>query len=250
MAKVQRSKSKSTKKKKPKAKLKPSRIDIELPTDLEEPSGAFEDFNLLVHGEKKIGKTSLALQGGKVLLLQHDPKQRAYPRMEIPLRSWREFRHTLKLLQKQITKKKYPYDRVVVDGADVWYQNCMEYVCKLLGITHPEDMGWGKAWAAVRGEFSECLRDLLDLPCGVWFLCHSTWKEVTDEDGDKAEKLLPRLGSQAEEILNGMVDGWFCYDYRKRSRVLILEGDQYTGAGQRMDYPGLNISEILKRGNL
>jgi len=210
--------------------------DLVLPTEFVEPSGELKDFSLLVHGEKKVGKTTLSLQGGRVLLLQFDPPQKAYRRLEIVVKEWGHFLAILKKLEEQGNRLTGMYDRIVIDGADIWFQQCQAYVCKQLGIKHPQDEDFGVAWSALRQEFSLGVDRILKLPRGVWFLCHSIWKEIKSRSGIKQERLLPRLSGMAEEILNGKVDGWFAYDFEGDERILILRADQKTGAGHRMDF--------------
>lgn len=208
------------------------KIEIELPTEYEMPDVNLRDFSLLIHGEKKIGKTTLAMQGGRVLVLQFDPSQRCYKRLEVVLHSWQEFLAVLKKLEKAPANM---YDRIVIDGTEIWYGMCQKFVCENLGIEHPGDEDFGKGWQALRDAFTTAVTRTLHLPYGVWFLAHSQWKEVKNRHGKKTDKLVPRLPSQAEEVLNGRVDGWFAYDYEAGDRVLILMGDEMTGAGHRMD---------------
>lgn len=225
----------STKKKKVRKPPK-KKIGVVLPTEYEEPVDDINRYSFLIHGEKKIGKTSLSLQGGKVLLLQNDPPQLAYRRLELVTSTWELFRKALRELEKLAKKpKRFPYDRIVVDGADTWYKRCQHWVCEERGIQHPEDEGWGRGWDALRQEFDQAVTRLLSLPCGVWFLCHSTWKEIETRRGDKIEKLVPKLTSMGEEILNGKVDAWLAYDFDGNRRVLFLQGDERTGAGHRLD---------------
>jgi hypothetical protein len=219
--------------------MKTHRPEIVLPTRVNKPSDDFTDYRFLIHGEKKIGKTTLANGGGQVLFLQNDPPQRAYAVMEIPITCWSESEEALRLLEKKAAKKDYPYRRVVVDGTDSWYKRCQKHVCQKLCIQHPQDEAYGKAWDEIRWTFTDAVDRLLRLPGGCWFLCHSAWKEVENRDGEKFNKLLPVLPRAAEEIINGKVDGWFAMDWIGDQRVLMVEGDERVGAGHRLDDPVL-----------
>lgn len=215
--------------------IKRKKDQVHLPTKLKEPAGDFDDYSVLVTGEKKIGKTSLAIQEPQTLLLQCDPPQRAYRRMETVLHNWRESRDALKQLTERARADRFPWRRICLDGADTWYQMCLVQTCLDRGIEYPEDEEWGRGWNALRQEFTKAVNQLLRLPCGVWFLCHAVWQEVKGEDGKKFDRLSPRLPGMAEEILNGRVDIWIAYDYHHRDRVLILQGSQRYGAGHRLD---------------
>ena len=223
-----------------KRRIRQAGLKVSLPTAYEEPGGTLDEFSFLIHGEKKIGKTTLALESGnskdKVLVLQCDPPQRAYRRLEILVPDWRTFLAALKRLEAAVELGKYPYCRVVVDRVDLLYRHCFQHVCDANGMEHPQDAAWGRGYDAIRKEFSGAMGRLLRLPGGRWFLCHSAWRDIETRDGDETTKLLPSLPKQAEEILNGQVDCWFAYDYTRRGRrILILLGDERTGAGHRLD---------------
>lgn len=210
--------------------VKKAELSIELPEDYTEASSSFDEHSLLIHGEKKIGKTTLANQGGRTLFLQFDPPQRAYRRMEVVCPDWRTFNAVLAKLERHC-----PYDRVCVDGAENWFKRCQKWACEKLAVEHPQEAPWGQGWDLLRSTFSEAVDRILRLPCGRWFLCHSAWREVETRKGRKIEKLLPVLSRAAEEILNGRVDGWFAYDYYEDQRIMIVRGDERTGAGHRLD---------------
>lgn len=207
-----------------------------LPTELEEPGGSFDDFAIFLHGAYKIGKTTLANAQDNTLFLQCDPPQKAYRRLETVLSDWEESREVLKQLQKRAKKKRpFPYARVVVDGADIWYEHCSDYVCAGLGIKHPSDLDWGKGWKAVRKEFTSTVIQFLSLPCSRWFISHSQWKKIEDRRGKDRDVLAPRLSGMAEDILLGRCDAVICYDYDEKGRVLRLQESGNCVAGHRLD---------------
>lgn len=238
MAKTRQTNRDTGKKKKTKRKIKPD--DVTLPTEYAEPVNDINEFSFLVHGEKKIGKTTLANCGGRTLFIQFDPMQKAYRRLEIRCRTWRTFLGIMKQLERALKRANFPYDRVCIDGADMWFRACQRFVCEKLVIDHPGDEGWGRGWDTLRTEFTSGVDRMLDLlsRCSVWFLCHSSWKEVDLREGGTGNRLLPRLTGIAEEVLNGKVDAWFAMDYAKKGkRIMVIQGDAMTGAGHRISCP-------------
>lgn len=209
---------------------------IRLPTEPTEPGGSLDDFAIFLHGEWKIGKTSLANVRDGTLFLQCDPPQKAYRRVEELIPNWESMRAVLKALRKLVKEKRpFPYARVVVDGADIWYEHCSDYVCAELGIKHPSDLGYGKGWKAVRKEFTSTVIELLSLPCSRWFISHSQWKKIEDRRGNERDVLSPRLPGMAEDILLGRCDLVACYDYDKKGRVIRLQESGNCVAGHRLD---------------
>lgn len=210
-------------------------IAVTLPMELSTPSHDINDYNILIHGEKKIGKTTLATIEGKVFLLTFDPLQKAHALYQRHCPTWAHFMAYLIELEKTVAAGKFPYTRVVVDGADIWFRRCQDNICKKLVIDHPSEEKWGKAWDLLKSTFANAVDRLMALPCGSWFISHSTWKEIeTRKKGVKVEKLLPLIKAGGEDILVGRVDGWFAYDYVEKERVLIVKGDERTGAGHRI----------------
>lgn len=212
--------------------------DVVLPTVYREPSSDLNQYAFMIHGDKKVGKTSLANRGGRTLFLQCDPQQQAYKIMEVLIRNWAQFLSAQTQLEQLAAKGKLPYDRVAIDRVDILYHYAMQAACTKLAIDHPNDEGYGKGWDAVRTLFTQGIDRFLSLPCGRWFLCHSAWKEVETREGTKIQKLLPILPKQAEEVVNGKVDAWCAYTYKGKERILIVRGDERTGAGNRMDEEG------------
>jgi len=216
--------------------------DVELPTERRTVSKAFEDFHTLIHGEKKTGKTLLAdasESGVETFFAQFDPPQKAYNLYEHYCPDYATFLAVLEKLEEASKgSKKFPFHRCAVDGIDLMYHECMKWVCKRHGVVHPSEGDYGDVWSALRHEFTGSIRRLMALPCGVWFICHSVWKETKDRHtGVRDERLVPAMTSTAEEIVNGLVDATFAIDWHGKQRILILQGDQQVAAGHRMDRP-------------
>lgn len=216
-----------------------------MPKVRNKPSSAFEFYHVFLHGEKKIGKSHLADSqsvGVDTLFCQWDREQRAYNFYEVLCSSWRHFISFRKLVTGEVESGRFKHTRLCVDGVDIMHKDCMAYVCQKYGVKHPSDGNYGDVWDALRATFTEAIRWLLSLPCGVWFTSHSTWKEVRSRKGDKSsdkiERLVPLLSGTAEEIVNGLVDATFAMAYDERQRILILQGDESVTAGHGLDQPG------------
>lgn len=229
----------STEEKKKKKKKKRRFIDtkgIKLPLIETEPEQRFDKYSVLIHGEKKIGKTDLSLQGGRTLLLQCDPPQLAYRRLEILCKDWTILRKSIKALAA-LDINKFPYDRVCIDGIGTAFDRCQTYICQKLGIEHPSDEDWGKGWNELTKEFTAMIDMFLSLSCGRWFLCHSEWKEKDTRRNIKITHLQPLMTTRCAAIVNGKVDQIMAYDYEGTRRVLIIRGDESIAAGGRIDQP-------------
>lgn len=214
---------------------------LTLPTGRSEPVDNPWNYAYLITGEKKIGKTAFSIEGCEELVLQFDKPQLAYAIREIVIKSWSQFKDVLRLLEEKAKdgEAKFPYQRIVVDGAGEWYQMCQQATCKKFGVEHPSEEGYARAWHYLRDEFTDSVNRLLRLQrevgCGMIFIAHAEWKEKNTRDGGKIERLVPNLPPRAEEILNGKCDAWFAWDYAGKDRIMVVQGDEITGAGHRID---------------
>jgi hypothetical protein len=227
----------SKKKKKSGGRKAKSKLDLELPMDVSILSENISDFSMLVHGEKKIGKTSLFAQEENNFFLEFDPEQKALEILQAQCPDWDHLLGYLDLLEAEGKRKRPRYDTVTVDGADIMYKQCFAWTCKRLGINHPSDLNdYGDSWNQIRVNFQDAVVRLLNLPMTPRFICHSKWKEIKTRGGGKVDKLVPLLTSQAEEVLVGLIDIWAAYVYDDDQRVLVIKGDEAIGAGHRVDH--------------
>lgn len=225
----------STVKRPKKAKKKIQKVTVSIP---KRPSKVCTDFRLysvLIHGEKKIGKTTMWAHEEGAFFLELDPIQLSLAIRQKHVPSWSHFVAYIDLLEENPSDVK----TVIVDGVDIAYQLCFNWSCVKMAITHPHDENdYGKSWNFIRAEFETAMLRLLSLNeqgIATRFISHSKWAEVKTRGGGKVDKLIPFMTSQAEEVLNGRIDIWAAYTYDGNKRVLILEGSEEIGAGHRCD---------------
>ena len=196
-------------------------------------------YSYLITGQKKIGKTSFAIQGSEELVIQFDKPQISYSIREVVPKSWKEFERALRALEKKVEEDDFPYNRIVVDGCGEWYQMCQLNACDHFKVDHPSEVGYAKCWHKIRDDFLDAVNRLHRLQvtaeCGLMFIAHAEWKETKTRFGNTVEKMVPALPPKAEAIIGGKVDGWFVYDYAGEERVLTVLGDETMGAGHRID---------------
>jgi hypothetical protein len=217
---------------------------LSLPTEVSSPASHIGEYSILLYGEKKIGKTSLASKFDKAIFLMFEPGGKALQVYQRPVHSWEEFKKYNSLLQKDTH-----FRTVVLDTVDIAYQLNVSYVCKKLVIDHLSEEAWGKGWQAARDEFNEEITKLLHSGKGVIFISHAAEKEIKTRVGDTYHKISPTMAGQARDILEGLVDIWMYYGYDRQSRVMYIEGDDHIGAGHRLEtrfkyVDGVPIKEI------
>jgi hypothetical protein len=214
------------------------RDELTLPTEPSVVSDVMSDYSFVVHGERKIGKTTLATAEENVLVLSFDPLRPGLAILQRHCPDWSTFKVYISKLVELATKDYdgFPYPRVVVDRVDLAYGAALAHICRQRGIKHPSDVDdWGSTWGAIKREFESTVMKAMALPCGTWFICHSEWKKTKTVSGREKECLRPQLSGQADGIVNGLADGVFAYCWDDAERVLVVRGDDEVNAGNNLD---------------
>ena len=134
-----------------------------------------DDFiKMVIYGENRVGKTTLACQFPKPLLLvAMEPNKSGGARSvkKVPGVSYLRVDNSLDAvtLARQIAARGYPYKTVVVDSATSYQDIILK---EILGLSHlPEQLNWGTVSRDQYRERSEktreALRPYLDLECHV-----------------------------------------------------------------------------------
>lgn len=172
-----------------------------LPQEKTPPKSSLSDLSVLVYGASKIGKSELCSQADGALFLATEAGLNHLETFQVPINSWDE----LIAACREIADGKHPYKTVVIDTIDNAYRLCSEAFCKKLGITHESDLGFGKGFSLVNGEFHRVLTRLSMLPYGLWLVSHSEEREVETRTG-KVTRIGPTLPGKARRIVLGLVD--------------------------------------------
>ena len=219
-----------------KVKVTTPKVKVTLPSELSKPEKCIEAYSFLIYGPKKIGKTSMLARAGKnlkdkkVFFAMFEPGGKALRLYQRSINTWGEFKAYVSLLIKS-----KEYGAIVIDTADVAYDQCLNYECQKLGIQHPADEGWGKGWAAVKKSFTKEINRLLRSGMGVFFTSHSKKDEIRNRSGSSWHEIMPTMSGQARDVLEGVVDVWIHYDYKNDKRYLYVEGNETLGAGHRIE---------------
>lgn len=229
MAVVKRKVGASSPKKKGRVIEDASDVELALPTAVSTPSDRLQDYSILLFGEKKIGKTSLASMFPRTFFLMTEPGGKALSIYQRPVTTWKEFLGYLKLL-----KKDSRFDTVVVDTIDLLFKLAERHALQRLGISHPSEEDWGKGWSAVRDTFTPGIQELLSLGKGVIMISHAVEREIKKRSGERYDRIQPTLGGQGRDVVEGMVDIWCYYHYDGKQRMLQIKGDDHVSAGHRL----------------
>ncbi len=172
-----------------------------LPTEKTPARMSLSELTVLVHGPAKIGKSDMCSHAEKAIFLATEAGLNALEVYQVPITTWSEFLAAC----SEIREGKHEFKTVVVDTLDNLFLMCMEHVCARLKIEHPADLGYGKGFSLVNGEFYRALNKLSLLPYGLFLISHSQQKEIETRTG-KRTRIVPTLPDKARRMVLGMVD--------------------------------------------
>lgn len=209
-----------------------------LPTKKTPPSLSFAGAKVLLYGQPKVGKTTLAAGlADDVLILACEPGLGGLSAYSVEIDSWDTFRKVGAELSESDK-----HSIVVIDTVDELYRMCADSVCQQLGVAHLADAEWGKGWQMARDEFRLRVGKLAALGGrGVWFISHSMDTELRTRVGTRT-RTIPTLDKRAFGFIEGFVDFIFLAEAQAtpegdEQRVIRTAPAEEFVAGGRVNLP-------------
>lgn len=198
---------------------------------------------ILIYGQPKIGKTTLAAQFPKNLLLAFEPGYNALNnKMVQPITKWSDFRTVLRQLERPEVQEKF--DTITIDTADIAWDYCEKYIC----ASNPSDNGetpkalgdipWGKGYDLCKKEFDTSLRKIAMLGYGLVIISHETTRTMKTESGQEYQRIMPTLAERPKLIVNRLVDiiAYLRLSEEDGKRYIYTRGNEKFEAGSRFPY--------------
>jgi hypothetical protein len=227
-------------------------LQIRLPTKPREPIYDINRHRFMVTGEAGVGKTTLGTVEPGVFNLSFDPLRETYAIMQEFCPDWRHFLGYLQLLEGQAKAGKLAYKRIQIDGTEIWYRHCLNYVItNKLGGAHPSEADYGKGWDALNSELSSAADRIMALPCGIWFTSHGKEKPFKRWDGTEIIRIAAELSNRANEVVCGRCDVIMNMQYiGPDSRIATIRGNDAIQAkcdvnGRFLTTDGRQVKEIV-----
>lgn len=122
----------------------------------------------------------------------------------LPINRWSEFKQVLKQLKTDEAHELY--SNIIVDTADLAFDQCEKYICGNNGVDKISDIPYGGGFSQCKKEFDEALRSIPQLGFGLVLTSHAQDKTFVDEDGGEYNKIVPTLSNQARLVVDRMSD--------------------------------------------
>lgn len=207
--------------------------------------------SILLYGEPKIGKTTLASKFENALFCDTESGTLNFrvptfeqligkDRVKEPIRSWVDIRKATKVLGAI----KDVEGTIIVDTVPEAYTMCRVYVLDKEGLDHETDLEYGKGWTLVKDEFSSWIRELKGMGFGIVFIAHVNDEQIEDKVAKlKYTKKIPRMSSGCKSIIEPLVDHiWYAHQVTVKGedqQVIRTKPTRQVTAGERGDEPRL-----------
>lgn len=196
-----------------------------------------------IYGAPKCGKTTLAAQMEKPLLLAFEPGYHALPGvMAQDITSWAEMKQVYRQLKDPRVQEMYRC--VIIDTIDIAADRCKKYICNQNGIEDLGDLGYGKGWTKFKEEFNEVFRGLTQLGYAVFFIGHEKLESIDNSDGTKTTKIRPQLSNSTKTVIAGMADIYGYAHQKAQGEMSVLtlrDGSGIIECGCRFKYMPVEI---------
>ena len=193
-----------------------------------------------IYGAAKTGKTTLASQAGKALLLAFERGYNALPGVYAQdITSWGDTRAVVRELKKPEVKEMF--QTVVFDTIDIAGGLCEKYVCAQNNVDKIGEIPYGQGWNLMKKEFEDVVRTITQLGYAVFFISHEKDKEFKRKDGTSYHQIVPSCPNTFNEIAKNLVD-IFAYaekyeeNGQARLRLVIRSTDNSIDCGSRFKY--------------
>lgn len=159
---------------------------------------------VLVYSQPKVGKTSLACQFPKNLLLAFEKGYNAISgAMVQDVNKWSEAKAVLRQLEKP--EAQAMYDTITIDTVSIAWDLCEKFICAQNGVQKIGDIPWGAGYKALTEEFEAFLRKITMLGYGLVLITHVDIRKETINDSE-IEYYSPSLNKRCYAICNRIVD--------------------------------------------
>ena len=193
-----------------------------------------------IYGAPKVGKTTLASQTPKPLLLAFERGYNALPGvMAQDITSWSEMKQVVRELKKP--EVKTTFSTICIDTVDIAATLCDKYVCAQHDVDTISQIPYGQGWGMLKREFEEVFRTITQLGYAVFFISHAKDKVFKREDGTEYNQIVPTVATTYNSIVENMAD---IYGYMHQIRtdngskvvITLRSADGSVSSGGRFKY--------------
>jgi hypothetical protein len=162
----------------------------------------------MIYGQPKTRKTTVASQFPGALIAGFEKGYQfingAYV---VNIQKWSDFTALVRELKKDQVKAKY--QTIIIDTISISYKMAYKAVCDRFGVDDPSQVGYAKAWNAIRDEYQEQINTIVRLGYGLVLIAHADEREnIIKKNGKEASDVTIKtdIPRQIHSFLSGLAD--------------------------------------------
>lgn len=208
-------------------------LSVSLPTEKTKPVSGIQNYAIYIYGKTGIGKTSFTSMFPNALHLFYEPSGDALSIFSREPKNWDEFLAYIALLEDQKASGTLKFETVIIDIIDLCFQQCLQYVCKPMGVDWPPS-DYGKTWNKIKEEFRNALYRIKRVT-GLVMVSHCTEKSIERMDGNTYDTLVPTITNSGNDVISKFC-GMQCFYTMKSTgqRVLAIDVNNDSEAKNRV----------------
>lgn len=213
-------------------------MTIQLPTEPTPPKNDLQNLTVLLHGGKKIGKSTFCSHLPGAIFAATEPGLGQLTVHQVEITSWQDFIEFCNAMKNG----NHKFKTIVIDTINNLYAFACRAVCEKYQVEYVGDFkAIGKGHVLANNLFYETILKLANLPYGLWMIAHSVEKEIETRTG-KYIKTVPQLPDKAAGQILGIADMILYADLHEDQnekgktttrRVLKTKPSKYYEAGDR-----------------
>lgn len=197
---------------------------------------------ILLYGDPGIGKTTLASQFPKSLILGFEQGTNALDNVFVQqIKTWSDWKSVVNQLSKNEALKE-KFETICIDTADMMWELLVRKICADNNVVRIGELNWGQGYEIAKQELISGLDTLSKSGYGIVFISHATEKIFKDDAGKEYTRIVPALPARPFDIINKMVDlvGYIRLipidNEGNKERFIFFRGDERFLAKSRFQY--------------
>ena len=195
---------------------------MKLPTSKKGIKTNIHEYNTLIYGAPKIGKSTFCAQIPDLLFLACEPGLNAQNVYQATIKTWKELWEAY----YQLEGGNHNFKAVAIDTVDIAYELCVKDACSKLRIEHESDLDFGKAYKIINKEYHRLITAFGNLPYGLFMISHATEKKLDRKKGGHTV-IVPSLPTKAAGITCDFADFILFFDSRNGITDNPEKGDEF-----------------------
>jgi hypothetical protein len=162
----------------------------------------------MIYGQPKTRKTTVASQFPNALIAGFE---KGYQFLNgvyvVNIQKWTDFTALVRELKKPQVKDKY--QTIIIDTISISYKMVYKAVCDRFGVDDPGQVGYAKAWNAIRDEYQEAINSIVRLGYGLVLIAHADEREQINKKGGKESSsvtIKTDIPRQVHSFISGLAD--------------------------------------------